>query len=172
MTSFAAYGAPVVPSRDERVVVFVPNRHVGAIIGRSGQHVRQVMEQSGAHIRVNSDPTDGGDDDAVRQCVIVGKPDAQLKAQSAIYSKLVEQETLLSGNVAITFNVEMEVPFACIGRLIGKGGARIREISHTSSARINVSGRGGKAKQAHFLFGTSHVPRPTVVIFTQSMCFN
>lgn len=36
------------------------------------------------------------------------------------------------------FVLEFEVPTACIGRLIGKGGARIHEISKTSGARLNV----------------------------------
>lgn len=138
----AMSGQTAAPS--ERVILHVQNRMVGAIIGRSGSYIRQVMEQSGAHIRINSDPADEGGDDTIRQCIVSGKPEAQFQAQQMIYKKLQEQEGIAQGATrapAIPFSIEVEMPEACIGRLIGKGGARIRQISDVSNAQLTVGVR-------------------------------
>ena len=140
-----AMGGPTA-SASERVIVHVENRLVGAVIGRSGSYIRQVMEQSGAHIRINSDAADESEDTAIRQCIVVGKPEAQFQAQQLIYKKLQEQEGITQAATrapAIPFSIEVEVPEGCIGRLIGKGGSRIRQISDVSNTKLTV--RGGHA---------------------------
>jgi predicted PilT family ATPase len=157
-------GQTAAPS--ERVILHLQNRMVGAIIGRSGSYIRQVMEQSGAHIRINSDPADESGDDAIRQCIISGKPEAQFQAQQMIYKKLQEQEGITQGTTrapAIPFSIEVEMPEACIGRLIGKGGARIRQISDVSNAQLTVgvhcAHRGGGQDWAGVNLIVWHCPR-------------
>ncbi len=84
-----------------------------------------------------------------------GKAESQYRAQQMIYQKLQEQESMgrsngePGGQAPSAFSVEVEVPGGSVGRLIGKGGSRIREISQTSNARLSVRGEvGGPGRAA------------------------
>eukprot|EP00054_Salpingoeca_dolichothecata_P003552 m.27419 g.27419 ORF g.27419 m.27419 type:complete len:585 (+) comp13946_c1_seq1:210-1964(+) len=140
-------GPPIV-DRVERVVVYVPDSLVGSIIGRGGANIKDIMHQSGAQVRVLKLPDDephSQDDvgDIERQIIVTGHSDAQFKAQQLIYHKLQEAAMATAnmgfgGHLEPTLKVDISVPSALVGRIIGKGGARIKEIHRLSGAMLKV----------------------------------
>lgn len=137
------FGAPIVPPAPEKTVVYCASKLVGAVIGRSGANIKDIMAQSGAHVRVLKDDEESEDENSESRIVITGTVDAQFKAQQLIYLKFVEQAAqsvpLPGMSTDVVMKVSVPIPFACVGRVIGKKGARIKQISQVSGARIEVS---------------------------------
>merc|ERR1719445_572480 len=134
----------------ETTYLYIPNTAVGAIIGTKGSHIRNIIKFSGSSVKISSAEEEeaaaasggsvgqpaaavaaAGLDPAAataqRRVTIVGAPEAQWKAQYLIFQKLRE-EGFAAGNDDIRLTVEITVPSAQVGRIIGKGGQNVREM--------------------------------------------
>merc|ERR1719410_1598746 len=79
--------------------------------------------------------------EAQRRVTIVGAPEAQWKAQYLIFEKLRE-EGFASGVDDVRLTVEIMVPSAQVGRIIGKGGTNVREMQRITGAVIKLPEQG------------------------------
>lgn len=116
-------------SRQTVIRVTVPGKAVGTIIGQQGSTIKKIQEESGAKVNfMGRDQNSKGDED--RQAIIRGTTEAAQKAEVMIYKMIADMPKIITE--------EVEVPGYCIGRIIGKGGERIREMSRTSECKIFV----------------------------------
>jgi len=76
-----------------------------------------------------------------RRVTILGGPEAQWKAQYLIFQKLRE-EGFSTGGEDIRLTVEILVPSAQVGRIIGKGGTNVREMQRITGAVIKLPEQG------------------------------
>ncbi|KAL9698878.1 hypothetical protein quinque_002319 [Culex quinquefasciatus] len=66
-----------------------------------------------------------------RKVTIVGTPEAQWKAQY-----LMRENGFVSGTADVRFTVEILVPSAQVGRIIGKGGQNVRDLQRVTGSII------------------------------------
>lgn len=124
--------------------VKVPRETMRLIIGRNGRNIRNIQETSNTKIRFR----DLNENETVcmliitcfnflhsfffcQVCVIRGLPDSCLLAKQLIDDLIVSQPILES--------IDVWVPQNVVGKIIGRCGERINEISTVSGAKINVS---------------------------------
>jgi len=91
--------------------------------------------------------------EAQRRVTIVGGPEAQWKAQYLIFEKLRE-EGFASGVDDVRLTVEIMVPSAQVGRIIGKGGQNVREMQRLTGAVIKLPEQGtstGEETSVHII---------------------
>lgn len=134
-------------SRQEKNIVLVPENMVGVIIGRGGSNSRAIADDSGAKIHVESreeketriadeDPEESNGD--VRHVIVMGTTEQQFKAQRRIYDLLSSEEQRREVQGPYRMKVHFPVAVAVLGSVIGKGGAKIQEISVTAGAKLNL----------------------------------
>lgn len=102
----------------------IPKDVVRILIGRNGKNIKMIQEQS--NTKINFRDTEGDD----RICVIRGSREACAVAENLVQEFVTNQPLLES--------LDMWVPQASVGKIIGKCGERIYEISTISGAKINV----------------------------------
>ncbi|GFU38040.1 insulin-like growth factor 2 mRNA-binding protein 1 [Nephila pilipes] len=125
----------------ETVYIYIPNSAVGAIIGTGGSNIREMISCSGASIKVVQQGTkDPSDKLAERKVCIIGTPEAQWKAQFMIFKKVGFEG--YRGPQDATLKVEIFVPTNQVGRIIGKGGATVREMQRMTHALIKFPENG------------------------------
>ncbi|XP_075117332.1 tudor and KH domain-containing protein isoform X2 [Leptodactylus fuscus] len=113
------------PNRGEdELRVTLPQRAAELLIGQDGAIAEQLMEQSHAHIEVTTATNSGGD----RELTLKGSPAQVRQTQQLLHGILQDGAAL---------RVELHYPARSIGRIIGHGGERIREISRSSGATID-----------------------------------
>ncbi|XP_034008414.1 LOW QUALITY PROTEIN: probable ATP-dependent RNA helicase DDX43 [Trematomus bernacchii] len=125
------------------VTFAVENSLVGRIIGKGGANIRELEESTGARIKVNKGDYQG-------EVVLLGSSEAQQKAKEMIEELVSDSNSQnASGGPGrgtfgdeksdssqpVTFTVENGL----VGRIIGKGGAKIRELEESTGARIKVN---------------------------------
>ncbi|KAG8199838.1 hypothetical protein JTE90_000923 [Oedothorax gibbosus] len=126
---------PQMEVQKETVYVYIPNAVVGAIIGTGGSNIRDMISVSGASIKVTQPEKDDPVDKlAERKVCVVGTPDAQWKAQFMIFKKVGFEG--YRGPHDATLKVEISVPTQQVGRIIGKGGATVRELQRVTHAIV------------------------------------
>jgi hypothetical protein len=138
----------------ETSYLHIPNTSVGAVIGTKGSHIRNIIKFSGANVKIapNSEDekettvgqtagADGLPSPTDRRVTIIGAPESQWKAQYLICEKLRE-EGFASGLADIRLIVEIMVPSSQVGRIIGKGGANVRELQRVTGALIKLPEQG------------------------------
>lgn len=103
----------------------IPREAVRLVIGRNGKTLRRLQDQSNAKITFR----DGGDDEW-RVCVIRGTREASNVARDLV-RELVESQPMLE-------SVDLYVAQNVVGKIIGRCGERINEISSVSGAKIKV----------------------------------
>lgn len=125
----------------ETTAMYVPNNAAGAIIGTYGTYIRDLVRSSGASVKIsNLEPDDDKSvKSSVRRLTIVGKPEAQWKAQYLIFEKMKEKQFTSDD---IPFTVELLIPASQVGRLVGKHGQTIRELQRITGTLIKVPGPG------------------------------
>ena len=71
--------------------------------------------------------------------IVMGGPEQQFKAQQIIYKRLLEEDQR-SGTTKRErrLKVLFPIPNDMLGRVIGKGGAKIKELAGTSGARLRL----------------------------------
>jgi len=122
----------------------VPDDIVGRIIGKGGATIRSIENISGAHIDIPPECAPGTTD---RMITITGTA-----AQIAYCKAIVQQKVDGGGESTIPLPAEgqgdptnpvstkiVQCPNDHVGRIIGKGGATIRQMQELSGAHIDVA---------------------------------
>ncbi|KAH6997820.1 hypothetical protein BGZ61DRAFT_337561 [Ilyonectria robusta] len=117
-----------------RAVISSPE--AATVIGKGGENVSNIRKLSNAKCTV-SDYQKGA---VERILTVSGIVDAVAKAFGLIIRTL-NNEPLSESSTASskTYPLRLLIPHILIGSIIGKGGARIREIQEASGARLNAS---------------------------------
>ncbi|KAI0894849.1 hypothetical protein F4806DRAFT_497554 [Annulohypoxylon nitens] len=133
-------GAPSTNTHDEttwihiRAVISSPE--AATIIGKGGENVSNIRKLSNAKCTV-SDYQKGA---VERILTVSGAVEAVAKAFGLIIRTLNNEPlTEKSNSQSKTYPLRLLIPHVLIGSIIGKGGARIREIQDASGARLNAS---------------------------------
>lgn len=117
-----------------RAVITSPE--AATIIGKGGENVSKIRSMSGAKCTV-SDYQKGA---VERILTVSGVVDAVAKAFGLIIRTLNNEPLAEPSNAhSKTYPLRLLVPSVLIGSIIGKGGARIKEIQEASGARLNAS---------------------------------
>ncbi|KAF4510762.1 hypothetical protein G6O67_002630 [Ophiocordyceps sinensis] len=117
-----------------RAVISSPE--AATIIGKGGENVSNIRKMSGAKCTV-SDYQKGA---VERILTVSGIVDAVAKAFGLIIRTLNNEPLNEKSTTASkTYPLRLLVPHILIGSIIGKGGARIKEIQDASGARLNAS---------------------------------
>jgi len=152
------------PVQSESCYLYIPNAAVGAIIGTKGSHIRNIIKFSGSTVNIAPAEEEtgvmvpvyeGATQEARRKVTVTGNPEAQWKAQYLIYEKLREEG--FSGAVEdVKLTVEIRVPSSQVGRIIGKGGANVREMQRLTQAVIKLPEQGSTVGEetSVFIIGT------------------
>ncbi|KAL8597743.1 hypothetical protein ACOMHN_001702 [Nucella lapillus] len=158
-------------SRPPGQTIYVPAGDCGKIIGRGGSKIRELQENTGCKITVSRDDEGNGK----RRVDLSGPDDAIDNAREEI-NQLLEaggddrggrRQTYGSGGGSYGgggygsggggngygggsgggSKEVMTIDSSFVGRIIGKGGSRIRELQDETGCRINVSRDGGNYGQ-------------------------
>ncbi|XP_059469565.1 insulin-like growth factor 2 mRNA-binding protein 2 isoform X2 [Neocloeon triangulifer] len=137
----AGMGQPPVSGpndQQETVYLYIPNNAVGAIIGTKGSHIRNIIRFSGASVKIAAlEEGKPVEQQPERKVTIVGTPEAQWKAQYLIFEKMRE-EGFVAGTEDVRLTIELHVPSAQVGRIIGKGGQNVRELQRITGGIIKL----------------------------------
>ncbi|KAG9465431.1 hypothetical protein GDO78_018357 [Eleutherodactylus coqui] len=117
------YARPRTAPHQDELCVTVPRHAAELIIGQDGALTDQLRTGSHARIVVSAAPDGGGD----RELTIRGSP-AQVRQTRQLLHGILQDGAAL--------RVELHFPAISMGRIIGQGGERIREITRSSGARI------------------------------------
>ncbi|XP_046385653.1 far upstream element-binding protein 2 isoform X2 [Ischnura elegans] len=141
------------------VEIMVPGPKVGLIIGRGGETIKQLQEKSGAKMVVIQD---GPQQEQEKPLRISGEPLKVEYAKQLVYDLIAEKEMQAynhdgqnrgsgqggpggyneygggggGGGVGGGDSVEVAVPRAAVGVVIGKGGDMIKKIQNETGARV------------------------------------
>ncbi|CAC5358109.1 TDRKH [Mytilus coruscus] len=118
-------------SRQTVIDVKVPPKAVGAVIGRQGAMIKEIQQKSGARVNFTDNKRDSQEE---RGVVIRGTPEAAQMAENMIRKIIAELPVIVTE--------EMVVPGKCLGRIIGRNGDTIRQMSRTSKAKVYVDRAG------------------------------
>lgn len=115
--------------------LIMQGKEVGSIIGKKGDNIKKFREESGAKINIS----DGSCPERI--VTVTGSTENILKAFSLIARKFEELlepwKEVQSGSSPVT--LRLIVPASQCGSLIGKGGAKIKEIREITGATIQVA---------------------------------
>ncbi|XP_075618053.1 poly(rC)-binding protein 4 isoform X2 [Balearica regulorum gibbericeps] len=112
-------------------------KEIGSIIGKKGETVKRIREQSSARITISEGSC------PERITTITGSTDAVFRAVSMIAFKLEEDLGAGSDGAAVgraPVTLRLVIPASQCGSLIGKAGAKIREIRESTGAQVQVAG--------------------------------
>ncbi|KAJ3330756.1 hypothetical protein HDU76_004929 [Blyttiomyces sp. JEL0837] len=110
-------------------------KEAGIVIGRSGKNVADIREKSGAKVTV-SENIPGAQE---RVLTISGPLDTVAKAFSLVALKVVEEHSTQVDVKQRHTSIRVLVPHTRMGSVIGKQGAKIKEIQEASGSRITAS---------------------------------
>ncbi|KAG8790104.1 hypothetical protein FRC17_009015, partial [Serendipita sp. 399] len=125
--------APHVPTIHMRCLIVTQDASI--IIGKGGSHVNEIREKSGAKVMV-SESIPGNPE---RILNVSGPLDAVSKAFGLIVRRINDEPAgpSVPGSRAVT--IKFIIPHSRMGSVIGKAGAKIKEIQEASGARLNAS---------------------------------
>ncbi|KAL1021568.1 hypothetical protein UPYG_G00014930 [Umbra pygmaea] len=113
-------------------------KEVGSIIGKKGETVKRIREESSARVNISEGSC------PERIITITGSTECVFRAFTMITYKLEEDLTTLVANGTISskppVTLRLVIPASQCGSLIGKGGAKIKEIRESTGAQIQVAG--------------------------------
>ncbi|KAK0655761.1 KH domain-containing protein [Cercophora newfieldiana] len=135
-----AQSGPLASNNDEtawlHVRALISSPEAATVIGKGGENVSKIRSMSGAKCTV-SDYQKGA---VERILTVIGVVDAVAKAFGLIIRTLNNEPLAEPSNQhSKTYPLRLLVPHVLIGSIIGKGGARIKEIQEASGARLNAS---------------------------------
>ncbi|KAL7419031.1 PAB1 binding protein [Cryptotrichosporon argae] len=125
-----------VPQQQISMRSLIVTQDASIIIGRGGQHVNEIREKSGARVTI-SESMPGNPE---RILNVMGPLDAVSKAFGLIVRRINDEPfdvPSVPGSRAVT--IKFIIPNSRMGSVIGKGGAKIKEIQEASGARLNAS---------------------------------
>ncbi|KAF9354027.1 hypothetical protein BGX34_011248 [Mortierella sp. NVP85] len=114
----------------------VSTKEAGIIIGKSGKNVNEIREQSGSRVNI-SEIVPGATE---RVLTITGRLDTIAKAYALVAQKFIgEQGDPDTAADTQSTTVCLLVPHSLMGHVIGKSGAKIKDIQEASGARLQAS---------------------------------
>jgi len=129
-------GPAAIPGQELLVLEITPDK-VGQIIGSKGMIIQEIQTRSGAKAYVNQDFPDGVN----RQVNITGSSE-QVRAAADLINLIITQGPTaihvnsMAGGPTVTQIIECTQPQ--VGKIIGTGGAVIKELQSKSGARIQI----------------------------------
>ncbi|VDK58057.1 unnamed protein product, partial [Anisakis simplex] len=132
-----------------QVKVLIPSAAVGAIIGKGGETMRSLKSESGCRLQMskNQEVYHGTNE---RICLVKGKIVSVLKVLDVMMEKIREKvdpntpaDVFDHKGVDRTKEMKLLVPNTSAGMVIGKSGARIKEIRDQTGANIQVYPKAG-----------------------------
>ncbi|KAK6107564.1 KH domain family protein [Brugia pahangi] len=132
-----------------QVKVLIPSAAVGALIGKGGETMRNLKSESGCRLQMskNQEVYPGTNE---RICLVKGKIASVLKVSDVILEKI--REKVDNNTPSDIFDhkgmerkneMKLVVPNTSAGMVIGKSGARIKEIREQTGANIQVYPKAG-----------------------------
>lgn len=119
-------------SSDVVLEVKIPQCYTGAVIGRAGCVIKQIQKESNTRINFkDEDSADESEAEKQRTILIRGSRERSKQAELLIRKIILEQPVMEKGT--------MDIPQQAIGRIIGKGGKTIRQLSRISGAKITIA---------------------------------
>ena len=103
----------------------MPREFVPAVIGRGGSVIKGVQEDTQTQIKFKEETDIEAPE---RICIIRGKPEC-IRLAEVMLLTIIKNQPIIE-------TYEMQVPQKAIGRIMGKGGANIKQIQNASSAKI------------------------------------
>lgn len=141
--------------RDHVIKIWVPESKCGMIIGRGGSKISEIQGETGTRVDVNSRERNDND-----QCLVtISGPKENCEDAEKIVNDIVndveregrgpggpvgERVPAAGGDKAAAGVVDERgsmviwVQTSCLGRIIGKGGSKIKEIEKTYRVKIDV----------------------------------
>jgi len=158
---------------EQKADMYVPAGDCGKIIGRGGSKIRELQDQTNCKIKVDRDDTgDGtrrvelrGDENAIADAreqinmILAGGGDDRGGRQSYGQQRGGGGGGYgggrggggggggFGGGFGGGDKEVMQIDTSFVGRIIGKGGSRVRELQEDTGCRINVSRDGGQYGQ-------------------------
>ncbi|KIJ26439.1 hypothetical protein M422DRAFT_232799 [Sphaerobolus stellatus SS14] len=132
----AGSGSPNSSSAQIHMRCLIVTQDASIIIGKAGAHVNEIRQKSGARVMV-SESIPGNPE---RILNVSGPLDAVSKAFGLIVRRINDEPfdvPSVPGSRAVT--IKFMIPNSRMGSVIGKGGAKIKEIQDASGARLNAS---------------------------------
>lgn len=153
---FGASAFPIIGGKSEKNIVLVLESMIGSIIGKGGNHAKEITRQSECKLHIETreekaareeanppSSKKGPDGEEIRvqderKIFVMGSPNAQFRAQGMIYQLLCDDDQRQGNRRERRLKVHFAVPNSMLGRLIGKGGQKIKELADTSGARLKL----------------------------------
>lgn len=125
------------PKEDEDI--WIPEDKCGRVIGRGGSKIQEIQDESGANVKVHGRET--AEDGKVM--VTLNGSTAQRAKAKEIIERCTADRGSGGGGGGFTMPsdaepLEMWVESCRIGRVVGKGGSKIREIQDQFSVRVDI----------------------------------
>lgn len=112
--------------------LLMQGKEVGSIIGKRGDNIKAIREESGARINISDGTT------PERIVTMVGTIETLSKAFDMICQKF-EDDLKQTCTTIPPITLRLVVPASQCGSIIGKGGAKIKEIRETTGASVQVA---------------------------------
>ncbi|CAF0916879.1 unnamed protein product [Adineta ricciae] len=112
--------------------LLMQGKEVGSIIGKRGDNIKAIREESGARINISDGTT------PERIVTMVGTIETLSKAFGMICQKF-EDDLKQTCTTIPPITLRLVVPASQCGSIIGKGGAKIKEIRETTGASVQVA---------------------------------
>lgn len=119
--------------------MIMTGKEVGLIIGKGGSIIKSIREESGAKIHIS----DGSCPERI--ITVTGTSDAIVEAYTLVCKQLEDEDDKRGGRdksgdrAKDGLCLRMVVPASQCGSLIGKGGAKIKEIRELTGANVQVA---------------------------------
>lgn len=117
---------PIKPTNSVEKDIRIPKDSVGLVIGRQGNKIKEIEQTSGAKLIFKNQR----DEDDFRICCVQGTEEEIEIAEAEIHAVIAFQPLIET--------LETTVPASACGRIIGKNGESIRQISFHSNAKITI----------------------------------
>jgi len=123
---------PGEPEHFLTIRLLMQGKEVGSIIGKRGDNIKAIREESGARINISDGTT------PERIVTMVGTIETLAKAFGMICQKF-EDDLKQTCTTIPPITLRFVVPASQCGSIIGKGGAKIKEIRETTGASVQVA---------------------------------
>ncbi|XP_017785004.1 PREDICTED: tudor and KH domain-containing protein-like [Nicrophorus vespilloides] len=120
------YNSDIISSKYKITEIVIPKDNVGMIIGRKGNKIKEFEQLSNTKISFK----DHREDKKMNICIIKGVADSCLLAEQLIMHYIDNQQIIECET--------MWVPHGAVGKIIGRCGDRITEITKVTGAQITV----------------------------------
>lgn len=114
----------VASTSETTIEVKVPRTVVGLVIGKGGANIKKIQKESGARLNFKDDEDEESPE---RTAIIRGEREKVKKAELLIKKVIAMQPVIVVE--------EVYVPKQACGRIIGRGGQNIRQMSRISGER-------------------------------------